>query len=82
MKLSFFFLLLTGIWGFPASAYVGPGAGLSLIGTLYTLIGGVILALFAVVFYPARLLYKKWKKKKNHNAAPSIQENTPNNIPH
>ena len=51
-----------------AAAYVGPGPGLSMLGSLVTLIIGVLLALFMVLFYPLRLLWKKHKKNRDRNA--------------
>lgn len=48
-----------------ANAYVGPGPGLSMIGSFLTLAGGVIIALFFVLLYPIRLLLKKRKEKKS-----------------
>jgi hypothetical protein len=38
----------------PASAYVGPGAGISLIGAVIGLVSAVFLALFAVLRWPIR----------------------------
>ena len=49
----------------PALAYVGPGPGMSMIGSFFTLIGGIFLALFIVLLYPIRLMYKKMKQKKS-----------------
>ena len=48
-----------------ATAYIGPGAGLTAIGTVIALIGGVFLALIGFIWYPLkRLLGIKQKKKK------------------
>jgi hypothetical protein len=48
----------------PAYAYVGPGPGLSMLGSLFTLLAGIFLALFMVLFYPIRLLLKKRKNAR------------------
>lgn len=48
----------------PAQAYIGPGPGLSMVGSLFTLIGGVVLAVLLVLAYPIRLLIKRIKNKK------------------
>ena len=40
----------------PALAYVGPGAGLTALGTLLALILAVVLALVGVVWYPLKRL--------------------------
>lgn len=44
-----------------ALAYVGPGAGLSAIGTLVALAGAVLLAIVGFVWYPVKRLLKKRK---------------------
>lgn len=41
-----------------ALAYVGPGAGLSAIGTLIAVIGAVFLAIIGFVWYPVKRLLK------------------------
>ena len=53
-------------------AYIGPGAGIAAIGTVIALIGGILLAILAFLWYPIkRLLAKIKKKRKSH------QEGTP-----
>jgi hypothetical protein len=49
----------------PAMAYVGPGPGMSMIGSFFTLIGGIFLAFFLVLLYPIRLLIKRRKQGRN-----------------
>lgn len=53
-------LLLPGT----ASAYIGPGAGLSAIGSLLALIGAVLLAIVGFVWYPVRRLLRRGKAGK------------------
>jgi prepilin signal peptidase PulO-like enzyme (type II secretory pathway) len=53
-------LLLPGT----ASAYIGPGAGLSAIGSLLALIGAVLLAIVGFVWYPVRRLLRRGKTGK------------------
>lgn len=43
----------------PALAYVGPGAGLTAIGTMIAVIAVVILALVGFVWYPLKRLLRK-----------------------
>lgn len=45
-----------------ALAYIGPGAGLSAIGTLVALVGAVLLAIVGFVWYPVKRLLKGRKK--------------------
>ena len=52
------FVLLPGV----AEAYVGPGAGLSAIGTLVALVGAVILAIVGFIWYPIKRLLRRGKE--------------------
>lgn len=47
----------------PALAYVGPGAGLTLIGSLLALVSAVIAGLFGFVWYPLKRLLKHQKRR-------------------
>lgn len=40
-------------------AYIGPGAGLSLVGALVGLIGSIVVSLLMLVAYPLRKMFKK-----------------------
>lgn len=42
-----------------AAAYVGPGAGLTAIGTVLALIGAVLLAIVGFVWYPVKRLLRR-----------------------
>lgn len=43
----------------PAFAYVGPGAGLTVIGAAVALIGAVFLGLFGFIWYPVKRLFRR-----------------------
>ena len=45
-----------------AHAYVGPGAGLGVIGTLVAFVGAILLAIVGFVWYPIKRLLKKRKQ--------------------
>jgi hypothetical protein len=47
-----------------ASAYVGPGAGISVLGALWGLIIGVVMAVGVILFWPIRMMIRKSKAKK------------------
>ena len=53
--------LLTGL-ARSAHAYVGPGAGISAVGTLVALIGAVLLGIVGFVWYPMKRLLAKGRK--------------------
>ena len=46
-----------------AEAYIGPGAGLSAIGTVLALIGAILLSIVGFLWYPIKRLLKKKKAK-------------------
>lgn len=46
-----------------ALAYIGPGAGLSMIGTLLAVIGVLLLALLAPVLYVVQFLWRLTRKR-------------------
>ena len=51
-----FALALASLAAAPASAYVGPGAGLTVIGTIFALLSAVGLAIVGFVWYPVKRL--------------------------
>jgi len=46
-----------------ASAYVGPGTGLTAIGTLLAIIGAIFFAIVGLVWYPVKRLIKFMNRK-------------------
>ena len=52
-----------------ASAYVGPGASITVIGAALALIGGIVLAIFGFVWYPL----KRLRRAKGKNAVTEQQ---------
>jgi Na+/H+-dicarboxylate symporter len=54
----------------PAMAYAGPGAGLSMIGSLLALVGAVLAGIFGFVWYPL----KRILKRRKHNAESADDE--------
>lgn len=48
-----------------ALAYIGPGAGLSAIGTVVAVIGAVLLLIVGFVWYPMKRVLRARKKNKN-----------------
>lgn len=54
-----------------AAAYVGPGAGLSLLGALWGLLLAVIAAVGFVILWPLRRMRKRAKEKREAAAGES-----------
>ena len=58
-------LLLAGISAAtPALAYLGPGAGLGMLGSLFAVIGAVLLAVLGLLILPVRMILKKRRSKQ------------------
>ena len=53
----------------PVFAYVGPGAGLTLLGSLWGLILAVVFVLVGIVLLPLRVLQRRRKARKEAEAA-------------
>ncbi len=51
----------------PAAAYIGPGAGLTAIGTVLALVGAIILAIFGFVWYPIKRYLRKRKDSRTRS---------------
>ncbi len=47
-----------------ALAYVGPGAGLSAVGSLLSLLAAIGLAILGFIWYPIRRLLRRFQRKR------------------
>jgi hypothetical protein len=47
----------------PAEAYIGPGAGLTAIGTVVAFVGAVLLAIVGFVWYPIKRLVRSLRSR-------------------
>ena len=57
-----FLLLALGLTASgPAMAYIGPGAGITMLGALWGVVVAVVLALGAILFWPIRALLRRRK---------------------
>lgn len=62
-----FMLVLIVLPGY-AFAYIGPGAGLSAIGTVLALVGVILLAILGFLWYPIKRLIAKIKGTDKNNS--------------
>lgn len=61
-----------------AHAYIGPGAGISAIGSLLALVAAVLLAIVGFVWYPLKRLYRRFRKPAPQGVVRSTKdEDTP-----
>lgn len=63
-------LLVSGI----ANAYVGPGAGISVLGSLLGILATIVLAIGAIIVWPLRKMMKRKKAKAAETEAESGPE--------
>ena len=56
--------------GGPAFAYVGPGAGITMLGALWGVVAAVLVAVGAVFYLPIRALLRKRHQRHGDQAVP------------
>ena len=49
----------------PALAYVGPGAGITMLGALWAIVLAIIFSIGAILFFPIRAMLKKRSHQKH-----------------
>ncbi len=78
-------VLVSALLAPPAIAYVGPGAGITLLGALWAVVAAVVLAVMGVMIWPLRLLWRRLKGAKPAEKTPARAEapasNEPSNKP-
>jgi hypothetical protein len=52
-------------WSEPALAYVGPGAGISMLGALGAVIVAILFALGGLIWWPVRTMLRRKKQAAN-----------------
>ena len=61
--------LLLAILAAPAHAYMGPGAGLGMLGSLVAVVGAVLIALVGLFVLPVRIIIKRRRKAAEQKGA-------------
>ena len=67
MKFLIFFLLALVV--LPAHAYLGPGAGLGMLGSLIAVAAAVVVAVFGILVLPIRMILKRRRKAEEEKGA-------------
>ena len=60
-----------------AYAYIGPGLGLGTIGVVLGILGAIILAFFAILWYPLKRLFQR--KRSNEESKNEKKSEDPEN---
>ena len=58
----------------PAMAYIGPGLGAGTIGVILGVLGSIVLALFAIFWYPIKRLMRKNKTEDDAKTVEQLTE--------
>ena len=62
------------LWSIPAHAYIGPGLGLGSIAVIFGILGSILLAIFASVWYPIKRMLKKRRAKNEAPVEEVVEE--------
>lgn len=73
---TFLIAAVLGLYAGAAAAYVGPGAGIGMLGALWGLIVGVVMAIGVILFWPIRMMMRRAKARKE--TGQDMQGNTNN----
>jgi hypothetical protein len=69
-KITIFFLIIILFQTENLFAYVGPGTGLTAIGTFIAFVFGILIAILGFVWYPIKRLLKKKSKEPDQVTNP------------
>ncbi|HMM66001.1 MAG TPA: hypothetical protein PKC03_03575 [Dokdonella sp.] len=61
MRLLFALLLI--VFSGSAFAYIGPGAGVSFLGSVWAVLAGIVLAVAAVLIWPIRYMIRRIRRR-------------------
>ena len=61
---------------FSASAYIGPGAGISVLGSLLGILATIVLAIGAILMWPVRKMLKRKKARAAEAESAGAQAET------
>lgn len=67
-------LFLVAFFANPAFAYVGPGAGISVLGSLLGILATILVAIGAIIFWPVRKFMKRKKARAESTATADTDE--------
>ena len=58
----------------PAVAYIGPGAGISVLGSLLSILATIFIAIGAIIFWPVRKYMKRRKARREFLSGTEIAD--------
>lgn len=75
-----YLITLLALVSSPAMAYVGPGLGMGVIGTIFGVLAAILLALFGLFWYPLKRALKKKQSNTDSSQGVSATAEQPNAI--
>jgi hypothetical protein len=69
------------IFAMPAAAYIGPGAGISFVGSLFSALAVVLLTVFTVLAWPLRYMWRRARRLLRESRNPVAAEEETNDLP-
>lgn len=74
MRLLFALVLIT--FSGSAFAYIGPGAGVSFLGSVWAVLVGIVLAVAAILIWPIRYMFRRIRRRldRSTDSAPPPTE--------
>ena len=65
---------LGALWSAPALAYIGPGAGITMLGALWGVVVAIALAIGAVLLWPIRILFRRRRNRTAESTEETMAE--------
>jgi protein-S-isoprenylcysteine O-methyltransferase Ste14 len=62
-------ILLLALVSPTVMAYIGPGAGISVLGSILGILGTIVVAIAAIIFWPVRKFLKREKQAASEKSA-------------
>ncbi|HPG95257.1 MAG: hypothetical protein WAS23_04420 [Dokdonella sp.] len=54
-----------------AFAYIGPGAGVSFLGSIWAVLAGIVLSVLAILIWPIRYLIRRMRRRAQTGSPPA-----------
>ena len=67
------FAIGMSLFATPAFAYIGPGAGITMLGALWGVVAAAVLAVAAVLLWPLRVLFRRRRRARARTADAQAQ---------
>lgn len=69
--------MIFAVSGADAWAYIGPGAGLSMLGSFFALLAGIGIALAVIIFWPIRQMLRRRKQQTEDEKIKNQEASSP-----